>query len=87
MMLGEGLRLWWCGRQIDYPDSFPATARDLIEKLLVIDHTQRLGSTPESYAELRVITMVGEHVLVVRSLYTCLAGASILRRHSVELPV
>ncbi|XP_068618792.1 3-phosphoinositide-dependent protein kinase 1 isoform X1 [Battus philenor] len=31
----------------DFPEGFPADAKDLVEKLLVVDHTKRLGANDE----------------------------------------
>jgi serine/threonine protein kinase len=40
-------------RDFDYPDAFPADARELVDRLLVLDPTQRLGTGAEGVAEIK----------------------------------
>lgn len=40
-------------RELHFPENFPPTARDLIERLLVIKPADRLGGTPEGYVKLK----------------------------------
>lgn len=40
-------------RQLVFPDFFPPLAKDLIDRLLVINPAERLGGSPEGYAKLK----------------------------------
>lgn len=40
-------------RELVFPDQFPAAAKDLINQLLVIKPSDRLGGTPEGYVKLK----------------------------------
>ncbi|PWN96842.1 hypothetical protein FA09DRAFT_361575 [Tilletiopsis washingtonensis] len=40
-------------RDFDYPDAFPADARELVDRLLVLDPMQRLGTGAEGVAEIK----------------------------------